>query len=206
MNERFFLMPKEKQNKILNAAFKVFAQNDYKKAPMSEIAAEGDISKALLFYYFNNKLELYMYLWEKTMKLTEISVKKHKVLETDDFFVMLERGIAAKCSLMRQFPFLYLFSMNAYYEKCPEVKEKVQKSFGFINQRSLETVLKMINPSNIREGFTVEEIYQEVLFASDGFLLQIYRSGKLDIDKMENDYCKLIMLWKKAYSRIGAYV
>ena len=201
MNERFYLMPKEKQNKILNAAFKVFAQNDYKKAPMSEIAAEGDISKALLFYYFNNKLELYMYLWEKTMKLTQISVKKHKVLETDDFFVMLERGIAAKCSLMRQFSFLYLFSMNAYYEKCPEVKEKVQKSFGFINQRSLATVLKSINPSNIREGFTVEEIYQEVLFASDGFLLQIYRSGKLDIDKMENDYCKLIMLWKKAYSK-----
>ncbi len=55
MNERFFLLQEEKQNQIINSAYKVFATNSYKKAPMSEIADAGNISKALLFHYFGNK-------------------------------------------------------------------------------------------------------------------------------------------------------
>ena len=40
MNEKFYALPEEKQSQILNAAYKVFAMNQYKKAPTSEIAAD----------------------------------------------------------------------------------------------------------------------------------------------------------------------
>ena len=43
-NEKFYALPEEKQSQILNAAYKVFATNQYKKAPTSEIAAEAGIS------------------------------------------------------------------------------------------------------------------------------------------------------------------
>ena len=61
MNEKFFSLPEEKQLAIINAGYRVFSQNSYKKSPMIEIAAEADISKSLLFYYFRNKKELYLY-------------------------------------------------------------------------------------------------------------------------------------------------
>ena len=44
MNEKFYALPEEKQSQILNAAYKVFATNQYKKAPTSEIAAGAGIS------------------------------------------------------------------------------------------------------------------------------------------------------------------
>lgn len=50
MNPKFFQLPEEKQQQIINAAYKVFAGNSYKKAPMPEIADECGISKALLFF------------------------------------------------------------------------------------------------------------------------------------------------------------
>ena len=59
MNPKFYGLPQEKQQSILNAGFHVFAQNTYKKSPMSEIALAAGISKALLFHYFHNKKELY---------------------------------------------------------------------------------------------------------------------------------------------------
>jgi len=40
MNDKFFKLPLEKQQRIINAAYKVFSQNSYRKAPMSEIADE----------------------------------------------------------------------------------------------------------------------------------------------------------------------
>ena len=62
MNEKFYALPKEKQEKIINAGFRVFSQNSYKKSPMSEIADAAGISKSLLFHYFHNKKELYLFI------------------------------------------------------------------------------------------------------------------------------------------------
>ena len=70
MNERFFSLSKEKQQAIINAGYRVFSQNSYKNSPMSEIAEAAGISKSLLFHYFHNKKELYMFLWDKCADTT----------------------------------------------------------------------------------------------------------------------------------------
>lgn len=116
MNIKFFNLPIDKQQKIVNAAYNVSSQSTYKKASMSEIANEGGISKALLFHYFTNKKELYMYLWNHSIELTRKATSKYCVLDTDDFFEMLYRTLSAKCSLMRKYPHIYAFSLNAYYD------------------------------------------------------------------------------------------
>ena len=58
MNERFFALPAEKRRAIINAGYRVFSHNSYKKSPVGEIAQEAGISKSLLFHYFANKKEL----------------------------------------------------------------------------------------------------------------------------------------------------
>ena len=65
MNPKFYNLPEEKQQAIINAAYRVFSQNSYKNSPMSEIASLAGISKSLLFHYFSNKKELYLFLWDK---------------------------------------------------------------------------------------------------------------------------------------------
>ena len=76
--------------KQLNPKLKIegilLTMNQYKKAPTSEIAAEAGISKSLLFHYFHNKLELYLFLWKYAADLTKKYMCKYKVYETDDFF------------------------------------------------------------------------------------------------------------------------
>ena len=46
MNERFFALPEEKQQAIINAGYRVFSRNSYKNSPMSEIAEAAGISKS----------------------------------------------------------------------------------------------------------------------------------------------------------------
>ena len=76
MNEKFYQLPEEKRNRILNAGFRVFANNSYRKSPMNEIAAEAGISKSLLFFYFKNKKEFYLYLLKTAEELTQRYVKE----------------------------------------------------------------------------------------------------------------------------------
>ena len=89
MNEKFFSLPPEKQQRILNAGFRVFSQNSYKKSPTSEIAAEAGISKALLFHYFRNKQELYLFLWDWGAKVTIEYLTAYKCYEPTDLFEMI---------------------------------------------------------------------------------------------------------------------
>ena len=96
MNERFFTLPFEKQQVIINASYRVFYQNSYKNSPMSEIADAAGISKSLLFYYFRNKKELYLFLWDKCAETTIEYLTECGCYGQTGLFESMERGMRAK--------------------------------------------------------------------------------------------------------------
>ena len=51
-------MKDDKSTKILNAAIKIFADKGYQYATIAEIAKEAGISKGLIHFYFESKLDL----------------------------------------------------------------------------------------------------------------------------------------------------
>ena len=61
MNEKFYALPEEKQSQILNAAYKVFATNQYKKAPQVVLVMRYcvvsliAISKKFVFFHVTRK-------------------------------------------------------------------------------------------------------------------------------------------------------
>lgn len=86
MNPKFYALPQEKQRAILNAGFHVFSQNTYKKSPMSEIAEAAGISKALLFHYFQNKKELYLFLWDTCARIMDVNAMEKDFRALLDFW------------------------------------------------------------------------------------------------------------------------
>lgn len=199
MNDHFFKLPSEKQQRILNAAYKVFSQSSYKKAPMSEIADEGGISKALLFHYFTNKLELYMFLWNRSLEQIHRASFEYHVADTADFFEILHRSLLAKCSVIRSDPYVFQFAVKAYFEQESIVKLNIQKSFHRVNKVSEKMLWKTAEVSKFRPDIDIGLMYQEILWTSEGYLRQMILSGKLDADQMEKDFERMIEQWKKVY-------
>lgn len=199
MNYKFFQLPMEKQQRIINAAYKVFSENNYKKAPISEIADEGGVSKALLFHYFTNKLELYMFLWNSSIEQIHKASSEYRVTDTTDFFEMIHRSLLAKCSVIRSYPYLYQFAVKAYYEQEPKIKSSIQESFYAVNKSSENILWETVDVSKFRQDIDTRLVYQELLWTSDGYLRQMVLSGELDADKMENDFERMIGQWKKVY-------
>ena len=201
MNDKFFNLPIEKQERIINAAYKVFSQNSYKKAPMSEIANEGGVSKSLLFHYFVNKKELYLYLWNNAMEMTRKAITEYKTLETNDFFEMLKRSLLAKCSLMKKYPHIYAFSLRAYYENAPEIKEAIEESYGNACKSSEQMVFDNIYISSLRKDIDLQMMYSEIYYAVDGYMLSKYRSGNIIPDEIEKEIMRLIDFWRIIYTK-----
>ncbi len=201
MNEKFYILPEEKQLAIINAAYKVFATNQYKKAPTSEIAAEAQISKSLLFHYFHNKLELYIFLWNYAKDMTTDFLIIYQVYETDDFFEMMRRGLKAKCMLLQKYTFLSLFSINAFFETDPDIQEVIQQSVQDATDIAFGMISSKINFSQIRDDIDFECIYKEILYASDGMLNHWYQTGNFDVDSFEQEYLDMITHWEIIYRK-----
>lgn len=202
MNEKFFTLPIEKQQRILNAGYRVFSQNSYKKSPVGEIASEAGISKSLLFHYFRNKKELYFFLWDEATKLTMQYLTEYRCYEPTDLFEMMRRGMKAKLALTALYPDLTMFVMKAFYEKEPEIAVEIQKSYQNVRGQSIRSSFEKLNPADFRDGLDLEMMHQEMYWASAGYLWEIIqRQEPLDIAKLEADFTKLLEFWKKIYGK-----
>lgn len=201
MNEKFFQLQKEKQQAIINAGFRVFSENTYKKSPMSEIAASADISKSLLFYYFHNKKELYLFLIKKSAELSLKFIKEYGCCEESDFFQIMYHGLRAKIQIMREYPDMSTFVMKAFYEKDPEVCKEIQSFAADIGSYKANAPLFNFDPGQFVEGLDLKMMYEDMYYACEGYLWEKVQSGNIDIDAMEKDILKLIDFWKKLYLR-----
>ena len=201
MNPKFYALPQEKQQAILNAGFHVFSQNSYKKSPMSEIAAAAGISKALLFHYFHDKKELYLFLWDTCARITVEEMARSGAYEQTDLFDSMDHGMQAKLRLMRQYPDIGVFAVRAFYEKDPDVSADIQESMGkYLNAHAAKKLAKL-DPEDYIPGIDLQMMYKEMYWASEGCLWEYIQRGIMDVNVMEKDFRALLDFWKKVYLR-----
>lgn len=201
MNEKFFHLPKEKQQAILNAGYRVFSQNSYKNSPMSEIAAAAGISKSLLFHYFHNKMELYLFLWDECARLTIDFLTRYECYGQRELFESMERGMRAKLEIFRLYPDMAAFTLKAFYEKDPVISAAIQKSYHqYFNLKADKTRINM-DPEQFIPGLDIPMMYREMYWASEGYLWELAQSGQMDVARMEQDFTRMMAFWKSVYLR-----
>lgn len=201
MNEKFFSLPEEKQLAIINGGYRVFSRNSYKKSPVSEIAAEAGISKSLLFHYFSNKKELYLFLIKNAADTTYKSLHEFGCNESEDIFEIMHRGLKAKVSLMKKYPDLTFFTIKAYYETDPEICDDIQKIIGKVASFDANAKFLKINSDKFIEGIDLKMMYMDMYLASEGYLWEKSHQGSFNADEVEKDFEKMIEFWKKIYLR-----
>ena len=86
MNEKFFDLKKEKQDRMINGAMKVFALNGYARASTDEMVKEAGVSKGLWFHYFENKIGLYTFVVDYAIKYLNMELTADMPAENTDFF------------------------------------------------------------------------------------------------------------------------
>ena len=185
----------------MNAGFRVFSQHSYKNSPMSEIAAEADISKSLLFYYFKNKKELYIFLCKKAAELTQQEMIKQNTYEQSDFFDIFLSGLKVKVGLMKRYPDLSLFQLKAFYEKDESLRSELSKLIGEYSGYEKQAKQLKLDKEMFAEGLDLEMMYTDMYLASEGYLWEKLQSGRIDPQRMEKDFVRMIAFWRSVYSR-----
>ena len=175
MNEKFYSLPKEKQQAIINAGYRIFSQNSYKKSPMQKVADAAGISKSFLFHYFHNKKDFYMFL------------------------------LKAKIHIMKKYPFMGSFVIRAFYETDPLIQSEIEKSYAELISLKAVPACSNLGSKQFIEGAEPERILREMYLVSEGYLWELQKKRESDIEKniekIEADFQEMIAFWKKIYLR-----
>lgn len=196
MNDKFYALPIEKQDRIINAGFRVFSRNSYKKSSVQAIADEAGISKSLLFFYFKNKKDLYLFLWKKMEEITKAALEESGCFEAKDIFDMMYQGIVTKVSFLKDYPDMMNFSVRVYSEEDPDVVKEVRAEVQPYSELTTNTSLPPLNPGDFKDGLDFNKMYKYMYLASEGYLLQVSRSGRIDPEQVIKDYSEMIDFWR----------
>ena len=134
MNEKFFDLKKEKQDRMINAALKVFATNGYKHASTDDIVAEAGISKGLLFHYFGSKLGLYTFLHDYSVRFMKLELTTGVSSSANDYFEIRKQIEFAKMQVLKNYPYMQQFLDRCASENVSEALMAIEKQRNVIRE------------------------------------------------------------------------
>lgn len=185
MNEKFFDLKKEKQDRMINAALKLFAENGYRRASTDDMVKEAGISKGLLFHYFGSKLGLYEFVYDYSVKFLTMELSSVLHQEETDFFVLRGQIEQAKAAVMKNFPYVQLFlyraskedeteALTAITEKRQQLRELYDSMYSHVDESSVAGG----SPDRIRRmtDYTLNGLLEDLLrtnsFSPEGYLTE----------------------------------
>lgn len=205
MSSKFLSLNPEKQERILNAALKEFALKGYENASTNEIVKSAGISKGLLFHYFSNKKELYLFLYNHFVDvLTEEFFNELDFTERD-IFERLKSLMILKNRLMARHPEVFNFMMSASMEASDEVKEALNNANTELMHTSYGRLFDNIDLTKFREGTDIQRAINIIMWTLEGFSNQELEKTKklnkgiLDFDDSFKEAEVYIDMLKKSF-------
>ncbi len=189
MNEKFFDLKKEKQDRIINAALRAFALGGYMHASTDDIVKMAGISKGLIFHYFETKLGLYQFIYDYSIRVINLEITTGVSRDITDFFKIREEIERVLSICMGQYPYIQLFLYNAGIEDTPEAASAIlQTRQNYeamirsildrgditrfkpeVNYQVIDDMIQMVNKE------ILERMFREGVFQPDGYYEEVLK-------------------------------
>ena len=181
MNEKFFELKKEKQDRMINAALYVFAQYGYYHASTDEIVKHAGISKGLLFHYFVSKIGLYAFLYDYATRFVTLELTQNVEKNEDRYFELYNQITSAKAAAMSQYPYIFIFLDRADEETHPEaVAEITERRDKY--RRIMVALKERADITGFAPGVDYAKIGEILDYTIEGILLKHIKSENFRSD------------------------
>lgn len=188
MYSKFLNLDKEKQDRIINAAIKEFAQKGYDKASTNEIVKEAGISKGLLFHYFQNKKQLYLFLYEHMIEILMGKITEKINWDEKDIFVRYRQIALLKIEIYQIYPEMLNFAKSIHKDSSPAVKMDIDRRTKELLESSLDKLFSDIDLSKFKKGIDIKKAINIINWTLEGFAYQMQeKTLSLSLEQIDNE-------------------
>ena len=201
MNEKFFDLKRDKQDRIINAGLKVFAKHGYRHATTDDIVKEAGISKGLLFHYFTNKVGVYVFLMDYSVRFLLLELSRTVKTDTKNYFELLKQMESGKLAVLKNYPYMQAFLDKAFEEVCLEALEECEEQKE-VYRSKIEEYYKQVAEQKFKHHVTFDKM--QTLF---GYIIKGITAENMALDTMQPELmyiriCEYIDMMRGVYDEV----
>ena len=201
MNEKFFDLKRDKQDRIINAGLKVFAKHGFRHATTDDIVKEAGISKGLLFHYFTNKVGVYIFLMDYSVRFLLLELSRTVKTDTKNFFELMKQMEDGKLAVLKNYPYMQAFLDKAFEEVCLEALEECEEQKE-VYRNKIEEYYKQVAEQKFKHHVTFEKM--QTLF---GYIIKGITAENMALDTMQPELmyvriCEYIDMMRGVYDEV----
>ncbi len=197
--EKFFALPSEKQNTIVDAAMRLFGAVGYKKASIADIAAASGISKAMVFYYFGSKKALYLYLVVFAGNTIKAEVDHRLDKTVTDFFDKIRLASEIKISVLKKFPGILSFLTAMYYENDQEVESQIKRIITESESFASSFVMESTDRHKFKSDVDPELVFEILTNYAEGYMSKLSMRSADDFDILTERFYRCLDMMKNNF-------
>lgn len=198
MISKFMNLEKEKQERIVNAAIKEFANKGYDQASTNEIVKNANISKGLLFHYFKNKKQLFLFVFDYCVELSVNDLYGKIDFGEKDVFLRLRQIMGVKLELISKTPHIIDFLMAAVLDESKEIKQYVEKKSKELSEIGYTQIFKDIDVSKFKKGVDIEKVMNIIIWTFEGI-------SASEVKKLKHSASSAID-YKQVFKEVDRYI
>ncbi|OPA79317.1 TetR family transcriptional regulator [Paenibacillus selenitireducens] len=205
MISKFHNLNPEKQERIINAALKQFAQKGYTQASTNEMVKEAEISKGLLFHYFKNKQDLFLYLYDYSIEMMMSEFFAKLDMKERDMLERWKQVVVIKIELMHKHPEMFQFIRMANEDDAPEVKRALEPRNKATISDAFRRVLQDIDTSKFKADVDASKATHIIFWTLEGYSNRVQEQiraiplDQINLDEMLKEIDEYLELLKQAF-------
>lgn len=196
MNEKFFDLKKEKQDRMINAALKAFAVNGYKRASTDEIVKDAGISKGLLFHYFDTKLGLYEFVYDYSVRYIVMEMSAAISQKETDFYALYEQKEMCKIQALKNYPYMQQMINCSMQENDAEAVTVIWERRDSYNQKIAE-IMSQADMTKFSDNTDTGKLRKIMDFTIEGLMTERFREQAFDVEKLMDEVKDYLAMLKK---------
>lgn len=171
---------RQRQNDIIDAARKLFAEKNFDEVSMDEIAKKVGLGKGTLYLYFKNKESLYFAVVSRGTRIWAEMVKK-EVEKGNNGLEKLKLYVNANKEFSNEYPDYFRLLYSPSLIKKQFDMEKMTSSQEFQEVRELFKEIMLIGIDSIQKGVDEGKIRSDVDPTEAAILLSVIYNGKVNM-------------------------
>ena len=200
MNGKFFDLKKEKQDRMINAALKVFALNGYRHASTDDIVREAAISKGLLFHYFGSKLGVYSFVYDYSVRYMTLELKSSVDEKETDLFELMKQAECARMHAMRGYPYMQQFLNKSMSENVSEALLAIEDKRNDLLE-TYEKIYSRIDKSSLPAGVDGDKLHKMLDFTIKGLMTERFLDASFQPEMLYEEIVDYLNMMKNIVYR-----
>ena len=200
MNSKFFDLKKEKQDRMINAALKVFAIQGYRHGSTDDIVREAAVSKGLLFHYFRNKVGVYQFIYDYSVRYMTLELRSSVDSKESDLFTVLKQMERARMHAMRGYPYMQQFLNRSMSEDCYEALLAVEEKKNVLEE-ACAAIDAQIDYTALPAGIDGEKLRKMLDFTIKGLMTERFQNASFQPEMLYEEVCDYLDVMRKIVYR-----